>query len=170
MQVRSIRRKLDAQIDAAEGEVGVKALHYSNSVVLQIRYNGEFDSTYEVNSVGLRPGSMTNGRPLALNTYASEDNSQDGGTGEIDEETEEPTDYLADYKVVVRLGNGDDPKMNIVCSQIAELYNQMQGGDELRGVNLVISLSRKLWKGEDSHSRDFAVLVFLLQCIKDMYV
>ncbi|SCV13432.1 related to Proteasome chaperone 3 [Nakaseomyces glabratus] len=161
MQVRSIRRKLDAQIDAAEGEVAVKALHYSNSVVLQIRYNGEFDSTYEVNSVGLRPGSITNGRPLALNTYASEDNSQNGGSA---------TDYLADYKVVVRLGNGDDPKMNIVCSQIAELYNQMQGGDELRGVNLVISLSRKLWKGEDSHSRDFAVLVFLLQCIKDMYV
>lgn len=155
MQVRSLVRQLPAEL--SNGEISLKAVHYNNAVVLQVRYNGEMDSTYEVSSLGL-----TVGRPLALD-------SATGVVGEEDEE-EEPIDYLADYKVVTRLGESDDPKMNIVCTQIAELYYKLIGGDNVSATNVVISLSRKLWKGQDSNDKDFAILVFLLQCIKDMYV
>lgn len=155
MQVRSLVRQLPAEL--SNGEISLKAVHYNNVVVLQVRYNGEMDSTYEVSSLGL-----TVGRPLALD-------SAPGVGGEEDEE-DEPIDYLADYKVVTRLGESDDPKMNIVCTQIAELYYKLIGGDNVSATNVVISLSRKLWKGQNSNDKDFAILVFLLQCIKDMYV
>lgn len=144
MQVRSLVRRLPEE---PSGEIELKATHYNNAVILQIRFNGELDSTYEVSSLGLTG-------PLAL------DRSTLDGDDEV-------TDHLSDYKVVTRLGDSDDPKMDIVCTQIAELYRRVIGDN---ASNVVISLSRKLWSGRDSNDKDFAMLVFLLQCIKDMYI
>ncbi|KAL3230485.1 hypothetical protein RNJ44_00934 [Nakaseomyces bracarensis] len=163
MQVRQLERQLPEEFGhggVGRSVVSLKAVHYNNAVLLQVRLDGEMDSTYEVSSVGLKSSV---GRPLALNNTGAV-----GGDGSDDEE--EAMDYLADYKVVTRLGDSDDPKMNIVCTQIAELYYKLIGADNITATTVVISLSRKLWKGHDSNDRDFAVLVFLLQCIKDMYV
>ncbi|AQZ09591.1 IRC25 (YLR021W) [Zygosaccharomyces parabailii] len=85
-------------------ELTLHSVHFSNKVLLQIRCNGEMDTTYEVVPKGLQPLS----RPLA---------------GLQDEQEEEFSgDHMADWQVICRLGDSNDTKLPVICTQIGELY------------------------------------------------
>lgn len=144
----------------------IVATHFVNEILLQIRYNGEIDVTYEVSQEGLRP--FDNGH-LA------------GHTASFDEEDEEDNlrDNLANYKVVAKLGDSNDAKLPVICTQIAELYRQAILPKNIDGMgyfsdgaqtrNLLITMSSKFWKKEGDNSRDFEKLVFVLKTIREMY-
>ncbi|AHY78427.1 ADI_G0040770.mRNA.1.CDS.1 [Saccharomyces cerevisiae] len=152
-------------------ELYVQATHFNNTILLQIRLNGEMDSTYEVSSKGLNPILDIN-VPLAGNL---------GNTGgDYDDEEEEfVRDHLSDYQVVTKLGDSADPKVPVVCVQIAELYRRVilpevsgtMAQDNMQ-FSLLISMSSKIWratKEQSADDNDFGRLVFVLKCIKDMY-
>ncbi|SCV03509.1 LAMI_0H08724g1_1 [Lachancea mirantina] len=134
------------------------AIHFSNKIVIQMAWNGEMDSTYEVISKGL---AETETGPNTLE-FSDEDDVYG-------------PDKLANFQVVTLLGDANDMKTPIVCTQIAELYQKVVfpaqidglGGNE-RDSRFVISLSRKLWQNNESNA-DFGLLVFVLQSIRKMY-
>ncbi|CAI4047288.1 hypothetical protein SUVZ_12G0770 [Saccharomyces uvarum] len=154
-------------------ELYLQATHFNNTILLQVRLNGEMDSTYEVSLKGLNPLLDIDPVPLA------------GGLGNTggdydDEQDDFVRDHLSDYQVVTKLGDSSDPKVPVICVQVAELYRRVvipevngamvQGNMEF---NLLISMSSKIWraaKGQNDDDNDFVKLVFLLKCIKNMYV
>lgn len=142
-----------------EVELGLHSVHFSNRIILQIRYNGEMDTTYEVVPRGLQPFS----RPLA--GISSDENDEDEYLG----------DHMADWQVICRLGDSNDTKMPVICTQIGELYRKvvlpsnvdhMSHEDEVQSRGLVITLSSKLWRSDD---KSFDKLVFVLKSLKKMY-
>ncbi|CAI4034960.1 hypothetical protein SMKI_12G0970 [Saccharomyces mikatae IFO 1815] len=152
-------------------ELYLQATHFGNTVLLQIRLNGEMDSTYEVSLKGLNPLLDIDAVPLAGNLGTTD--------GDYDDEKEEfVRDHLSDYQVITKLGDSTDPKVPVVCIQVAELYRRVilpELNDGMTQVNmqfnLLISMSSKIWKaakGQNGND-DFGKLVFLLKCIKDMY-
>lgn len=125
------------------GELSVLAIHFTNQVLLQLRYNGELDTTYEVSRQGL--GQL----------------HQLGSNGEL-------RDTMADYKAVSKLGNSDDAKLPVVCTQLAELVLRtvVDGIETFEPRNLLVTMSSKLWY---HGSHDFETLMFVLRTIKQMY-
>ncbi|QLL33529.1 hypothetical protein HG536_0E04400 [Torulaspora globosa] len=142
------------------GEVEISATHFSNEILLQIRYNGEMDTTYEVAPEGLRPFDE---RQLA------------GFSDTLDENEAPADDQMANYKVVAKLGDSNDAKLPVVCTQIADLYQQVIlptgvdkiGVGEAERRNLLITMSSKLWSDD---TRQFERLVFILNSVKQMYI
>lgn len=188
------------------GELDISATHFSNSILLQIRLNGEMNCTLEVTTAGLRPiehdimhrpiaGMILNREDSGIkNSNSKEKNRKEEGEEEEEKEEEEEElfirDNLSDYNVHVRLGDSSDPKLPVIASQIAELYQRIiipnlrrSNGlsDHLSNINLTITLSSKIWSMENRNSKernnttnndgneDFAKLVFVLKSIKDMY-
>ncbi|SCU96782.1 LANO_0E14356g1_1 [Lachancea nothofagi CBS 11611] len=158
----------------------ISAVHFSNNIVLQIRFNGELDTCLEVNWKGIPADSIGN-TPLGSKTLHQdqfESNSKDLDDEDSDSDFEDykpMEDVLSNFHIATRLGDSNDMKLPIVCSQIAELYQKVvfpSNVDKLRDISLtrgfVISLSAKMWRRESSE-KDFAVLLFILQTIKDMY-
>lgn len=162
------------------GHLDINAVHFSDSILLQIRLNGEMNCTIDVSRTGLRPVEQdVMNRPIA--------GISSGGTsddGEDDSDELFVRDNLSDYNVNVRLGDPNDPKLPVIATQIAELYQRviipmLQRGkgmpDDPSSLDIVITLSSKIWpvspNGDDDNNndKDFAKLVFLLKCIKDMY-
>lgn len=141
------------------GELDLSAVHFTNEILLQIRYNGELDTTYEVSPEGLRPFDE---RHLAGLTDSISDDEADVG------------DRMANYKVVAKLGDSSDAKLPVICTQIADLYQQVilpknvdkMGVAEIESRNLIITMSSKIWKDDVSQ---FERLVFVLKSIKQMY-
>ncbi|SCU82864.1 LAME_0C03158g1_1 [Lachancea meyersii CBS 8951] len=155
------------------------AVHFSNKVLLQIRLNGELDTCLEVKSKGLPTSSLQTG---SLGEHFSEGQSQQAeGSGETydDEDLENFTpaeDSLSNFQISTRLGDSNDMKLPIVCSQIAELYYKAvfpANADQLRDVapvrDFVISLSAKFFR-KSSSDNEFQTLLFILQAIKNMYL
>lgn len=137
-------------------ELDIQSIHFNNKILVQIRYNGEMDSTYEVIPKGLEPLS----RPLA--GFSVDDEEFSG-------------DHMADWQVICRLGNSNDAQLPVICTQIGELYrriilpsdvDRMNHNDEIQTRGLVITTSSKMWKGND---KSFDKLVFVLGSIKQMY-
>lgn len=125
------------------GELNVMAVHFTNQVLLQLRYNGELDTTYEVSPQGL--GQM----------------HQRSSSGEL-------RDTMAEYKAVAKLGSSDDAKLPVVCTQLAELVlnTVVDGIETFQPRNLLVTMSRRLWyRGYN----DFETLLFVLKTIKQMY-
>lgn len=146
------------------GEVEISAAHFSNEILLQIRYNGEMDTTYEVAPEGLRP---FDGQLAGLQELPDE---------EALVEDEAPVqDRMANYKVVAKLGDSNDAKLPVVCTQLADLYQQVIlptgvdriGVGEVQGRNLLITMSSKLWSDD---TKQFERLVFILKSVKQMYI
>ena len=169
-----IPKGTDSSLDALSEnkELYIQATHFNNTILLQIRLNGEMDSTYEISLKGLNPLLDIDTVPLAGN-LGNTDGDYD------DEEGEFVRDHLSDYQVVTKLGDSADPKVPVVCVQIAELYrrvilpevNGAMAQDDMQ-FSLLISMSSKIWKaakGQDADDNDFGKLVFMLKCIKDMY-
>lgn len=126
------------------GELHVVAVHFTNQVLLQLRYNGELDTTYEVSPQGLgQLHQMSSGGDLR--------------------------DSMADYKAVAKLGNSEDAKLPVVCTQLAELVLKTveDGIETFEPRSLLVTMSSKLWyRG----SNDFETLMFVLKTIKQMYI
>lgn len=159
----------------APGELDINATHFSNAILLQIRLNGEMNCTLDVTRTGLRPVEQdVMHRPIA---------GIEGGelTAEDDDEGDEELfirDNLSDYNVHIRLGDPNDPKLPVIATQIAELYQRviiptLQRGhgipDDPSSLDIMITLSSKIWSRGDSTDEDFSKLVFVLKCIKEMY-
>lgn len=145
------------------GEVEISAVHFTNEILLQLRYNGELDATYEVSPEGLRPFDE---RHLA--------GLSETGDGDEDDEPD-VEDRMANYKVVAKLGDSSDAKLPVICTQIADLYQQviLPGNvdkmtvSEVETRNLLITMSSKLWRDD---TKQFERLVFILKSIKEMYI
>ncbi|QLQ81090.1 hypothetical protein HG537_0E04450 [Torulaspora globosa] len=143
-----------------KGEVEISATHFSNEILLQIRFNGEMDTTYEVAPEGLRPFDQ---RQLA------------GFSDSLEEDEAQIGDRMANYKVVAKLGDSNDAKLPVVCTQIADLYQQVIlptnvdriGVGEIHRRNLLITMSSKLFRDD---TKQFERLVFILKTIKQMYI
>lgn len=153
-------------------ELNVNATHFTNAILLQIRLDGEMNSTYEVSQRVLRPLEQNLETPLA--GYNSFRNGGDDIANSDEEETLFVRDSLSDYQVTTKLGDPNDAKIPVVCTQIAELYqrvilptvsNDIVGN--VGGTNLVITLSSKIW--DKTSNTDFQKLVFILKTIKEMY-
>lgn len=138
-------------------ELSLHSVHFSNKILLQIRCNGEMDTTYEVVPKGLQPFS----RPLA-------------GL-QVEQEEEFSGDHMADWQVICRLGDSNDTKLPVICTQIGELYRKvvlpsnldgMAHQDEVQNRGLVITLSSKIWRSDEN---SFDKLVFVLKSLKEMY-
>ncbi|EJS42764.1 YLR021W [Saccharomyces arboricola H-6] len=167
---KEINIPIGASLD--DNELYLQATHFNNVILLQIRLNGEMDSTYEVSLKGLNHLLDIDAVPLAGN-LGNTDDDQD------DDQEEFVRDHLSDYQVVTKLGDSSDPKVPIVCIQVAELYRRVVVPElndaMIRGdvqSNLLISMSSKIWrtaKGQNNDNNNFGKLVFLLKCIKDMY-
>lgn len=149
------------------GELNIVAVHFINEILLQIRFNGELDSTYEVSQKGLRQGGQ---RFLAGNTSLDEDDES--------EEYGAFADSMADYQVATKLGDSNNTKLHVICTQIAELYQQailpmnvdgMGSQESASPRNLLLTLSSKIWGGADNDN-DFNKLVYILKSIKEMYI
>lgn len=81
--------------------------------------------------------------------------------------------------MLLKWGDSADPKVPVVCVQIAELYRRVilpevsgtMAQDNMQ-FSLLISMSSKIWratKEQSADDNDFGKLVFVLKCIKDMY-
>lgn len=180
------------------GELDISATHFSNSILLQIRLNGEMNCTLDVTTAGLRPIEHDiMHRPIAgiliereesgiVNTKNMENHQEDEYEEEEEEEELFIRDNLSDYNVHIRLGDSNDPKLPVIATQIAELYQRViipnlnRGNgiyDHLSNISLTITLSSKIWSMENGNTKeninnsneDFAKLVFVLKCIRDMY-
>ncbi|CAL9727862.1 proteasome chaperone 3 [Monosporozyma unispora] len=159
------------------GHLDINATHFSNAILLHIRLNGEMNCTLDVTRTGLRPVEQdVMHRPIA-GIEGSELNSGGVNNKEEDEELF-IRDNLSDYNVHIRLGDPNDPKLPVIATQIAELYQRviiptLQRGqgipDNPSSLDIMITLSSKIWSRGDSTDEDFSKLVFVLKCIKDMY-
>lgn len=138
-------------------ELELHTVHFSNKILLQVRCNGEMDTTYEVLPRGLEPLQ----RPLA----GFSDNDEDEFSG----------DHMSDWQVICRLGDSNDAQLPVVCTQIGELYRRviipsnvdgLYQNDEIQSRGLVITMSSKMWKGNE---KSFDELIFVLGSIKQMY-
>lgn len=153
-------KELDSEVFSDfPGELGIFASHYENKVVVQIRYNGEMDSTYELKSKGL--GNQE--QEMAL------DFGNEGG--EFADDYAPVRDPLSHYDVITKLGDSNDMKIPIICTQIAQLYDRViiprLGGQQGLPSDYVITLSTKLWR--KSEVKSFEKLIFLLAAIKEAY-
>ncbi|CDO94938.1 unnamed protein product [Kluyveromyces dobzhanskii CBS 2104] len=157
MKFIEFSKQLDPEIfDDYAGELRILADHYENSIVIHLRVNGEIDSTYEVKYKGLNdidPG------------FSLE------GTGDDDNFTP-IRDPLSQYDVSTKIGDTNDMKIPIICTQIAQLYERVilpkLGSEPGAGVpDFVITLSTKLWR--KSCSNEFEKLIFLLNALKEAY-
>ncbi|SMN18610.1 similar to Saccharomyces cerevisiae YLR021W IRC25 Component of a heterodimeric Poc4p-Irc25p chaperone involved in assembly of alpha subunits into the 20S proteasome [Maudiozyma saulgeensis] len=161
----------------------ITSIHFSNQILLQIRLNGEMDSTYEVTKRGLNALDQGISRPIAgFNSVPSEEQNDDD---EFSYNADVVRDNLADFQVVTKLGDTTDHKMPVICTQMGELYQSViipmlrtsGKSNELTcdGSSLIITISSKIFrqpKGEDQdpdNELDFAKLVFVLKTIKEMY-
>lgn len=155
----------------------INAVHFANQIILQIRLNGEMDATYEVTKRGLNVLGQSIARPIAGYKQAAEPEDEDE---DEDYSNSIVRDNLADYQVITKLGDANNSKIPVICTQIAELYTavitpmikaEKLSRDIADGTSLIITMSSKLWKKSetDNNSADFGKLVFLLQTIKEMY-
>ncbi|CAR21501.1 Irc25p [Lachancea thermotolerans CBS 6340] len=171
MFCREIRKVVPSDLNlGADNTLEAVAVHFTNKVVLKLRFNGELDTCYEILSKGL-PAEGLGSTPLGKVVLNS-------GIGPEDEDFEDLSpieDGLSNFHVTTRLGNSNDMKLPIVCTQIAEMYQKAvlpSNIDGLRDIapsrDFVVSLSAKMWK-RDTSETDFALLVFILQTIKEMY-
>ncbi|CCD26778.1 Irc25p NDAI_0I02090 [Naumovozyma dairenensis CBS 421] len=154
-------------------ELTITAAHFRNQTIVQIRLEGQIDSTYEVTLEGISSLEHSLTRPLAGRQFLNENQ---GGV-DVDEDIDSShfiRDNLSDYKVVTKLGDPDDTQLTVISSQIAELYNSViipkfQPSHEMdNNGKFLISISSKIWKGDGSAA--FQKLVFILQSIKEMYL
>lgn len=161
MFYKEYTRELDPEVFPENpGQITVYANHYANKVIVQLRVNGELDSTYEVRAKGL--GHEETG-------FAFEQNTED------DEDYAPIRDPLSNYDVSTRLGDSNNMKMPIICTQIVELYQRvilpkLSGGVDVAvngNTDFVLTLSTRLWRKSDEN--DFGKLLFLLQTIKEAY-
>lgn len=93
-------------------ELSLNAIHFSNQILIQIRLDSELDSAYEVTEQGLAEMEGVN--------------SELGYTNNVEEsndDTQLANDDLSTYHIVGKLGDPDNSKLKVVCSQIAKLYN-----------------------------------------------
>lgn len=175
----------------APGELNISATHFSNSILLQIRLNGEMDCTLEVTTAGLRPIEHdVMHRPIAgINNINGKEKNQEESDCDQEEEELFIRDNLSNYTVHVKLGDSNDPKLPVIATQIAELYQRIiipdlhKGNtfpDHFSNIILTITLSSKIWSMENKNTKgtnndnndsneDFAKLVFVLKSIKQMY-
>ncbi|CUS22234.1 LAQU0S05e00716g1_1 [Lachancea quebecensis] len=168
---REIRKVVPDDLDLGSGNIlEAVAIHFTNKIVLQLRFNGELDTCYDIISKGLPTEGLGN-TPLGKVVLDSGGDSED----EDFEDLSPIEDGLSNFQVATRLGNSNDMKLPIVCTQIAEMYQKTilsSNFDGLRDLapsrDFVISLSAKMWK-KDTSETDFALLVFILQTIKEMY-
>lgn len=138
-------------------ELELNSVHFNNKILVQVRYNGEMDTTYEVFPRGLEPLQ----RPLA---------------GFSVDEDEYAGDHMSDWQVICRLGDSNDAQLPVICTQIGELYRRvimpsnvdgLYGNDEIQSRGLVITLSSKMWKNNE---KNFDKLIFVLGSIRQMYI
>ncbi|CAB4252523.1 similar to Saccharomyces cerevisiae YLR021W IRC25 Component of a heterodimeric Poc4p-Irc25p chaperone involved in assembly of alpha subunits into the 20S proteasome [Maudiozyma barnettii] len=163
----------------------ISSIHFSNQILLQIRLNGEMDSTYEVTRRGLNTLDQGVSRPIAgFATLLPEE--QDDDDDDYSYNADVMRDNLADFQVLTKLGDSTDHKMPVICTQIGELYQSVimpmlrKNGknNELAcdGSSLLITMSTKIFRqtiklDQDSgNDLDFAKLVFILKTIKEMYI
>ncbi|CEP62750.1 Irc25p LALA0_S06e02938g [Lachancea lanzarotensis] len=154
------------------------AVHFNNKVLVQIRFNGELDQCLEVTSRGL-PASSFEATKLYDEVFQnSSQQKEENKNYEFDNDDDSFTlaeDYLSNFQISTRLGDSNDMKLPIVCSQIAELYYKVifpSNADKLRDVaptrDFVISLSGKFFR-KSSTDNDFRILLHILQAIRSMY-
>lgn len=147
-------------------ELSVNAVHFENQILLQIRFNGEMDTTYEVSQKGLRSANF--GAPLAGQGELSFPEEEDGDNFDFTK------DNLSDYEVVTKLGNSNDMKLPVICTQISELFQRVilpSINQSTEGKSYLITTSSKIWRdsNNESNTKDFNKLVFVLKCVKNMY-
>ncbi|SCV99585.1 LAFE_0A06436g1_1 [Lachancea fermentati] len=170
MYHREIRKTTPEEIGlGANAIVEISAVHFTNQILLHLRLNGELDTTYEVVPKGL-PVDDLDPPPIAGTSSFTNDSLQIE-----DEDYVSVKDNLSNYHVVTRLGDSNDMKLPIVCTQIAELYQRIITPSNIDGFSqdiskrgLVITMSAKIWR-KCRPGYDFHALVFILQSIKEMY-
>lgn len=160
----------------------ITSIHFTNQIILQIRLNGEMDSTYEVTKRGINSLDSNISRPIAgLSKIPQEIATNDNDEEDYTFDASIIRDNLADFQVVTKLGDTMDHKMPVICTQIGELYQSViiphllskgNNRNEISdGNNLIITVSSKIFRDEDENSdMDFGKLVFLLKTIKEMYM
>lgn len=176
---KEITKKLPKHLFSGENnELGVSAVHFTNKIVIQLRFNGELDTTYEIIPKGLPIGD-TLATPLAGDVLIEEE-EEEGPEYPEDSDNEHMhhtsvQDNLSNFQTVTRLGDSNDMKLPIVCTQIAELYQKVIFPSDKDGMlaispsrNFIITLSAKLWR-QNKPDDDFGRLIFILQTIKEMY-
>ncbi|SCU79391.1 LAFA_0B02828g1_1 [Lachancea sp. 'fantastica'] len=156
----------------------IETAHFNNKVLVQIRFNGELDTCIEVKSRGLPNRSFDTARFNGNGMNHSAQQQEENNDGESDEDEFDYTlaeDSLSNYHISTRLGDSNNMKLPIVCSQIAELYYKAifpSCANDLEEVSpvgdFVISLSSKLF-GSNSTYDDFEMLLMLLRNIREMY-
>lgn len=159
----------------------ITSIHFTNQIILQIRLNGEMDSTYEVTKRGIYSLDSNISRPIAgLSQIPQETESVEEGD-EYSYDTSIIRDNLADFQVVTKLGDTMDHKMPVICTQIGELYQSViiphllsKGNNRHEisdGNNFIITISSKIFRDKiENNDMDFGKLVFLLKTIKEMYM
>ena len=179
MSVFSSESTFNEEHGALNGSsLGLTALHFTNHTVLQIRLNGEMDATYNVTKRGVDTLNDQTSRPIAGFATSMQDHDEDAD--DFGFEDEHIKDNLADFQVSVKLGDPNNNKMPVICTQIAELYStvivpllhskETERNTPINATNLTITTSGKIFReDQDGSSDDFGRLVFLLAQIKAMY-
>ncbi|CCH60404.1 hypothetical protein TBLA_0C06070 [Henningerozyma blattae CBS 6284] len=160
--------------DIRSSQLTIEAVHFINQVLIQIRYNGEMNTTYEIS-----PKSMNTIKNPTMGFGNSVDYFQD----DADESQQSFPNHLANYQITTRLGNSNDMKLPVICTEIAELYSKIilpSNVDELETIDsplnrtFMITMSTKLWydnveESDITTNRDFQKLIFVLKTIREMY-
>lgn len=159
MLYKEYSRQLDPHIfGGLNGKLSLSTNHFSNKIVIQIRIDGQMDSTYEIKSKGLSDQD--------IGAFNIED-------PHVDDDYAPIRDPLSNFEIVTRVGDSSDMKIPIVCTQIAQLFERviLPMTDAAKGSQgnkaFVITLGTKPWRKSDGN--DFAKLLFILKCIKDAY-
>ncbi|KAH3899354.1 uncharacterized protein SCODWIG_00389 [Saccharomycodes ludwigii] len=130
--------------------VHILSQHFSNRVLVQLRLNGELDTTYSVTCQDV------------TKVLLSEDNNS--------MENEYTNDHMSNYQIDTLFGDSNNMQLPIMAAQISELYikNKLKvSGSE----SFIIMLSSKLLNREkitDNISL-FDILLKILTNIKNMY-
>lgn len=158
--------------------LGITALHFTNDTILQIRLNGEMDSTFKVVKRGIDTLGDHVSRPIA--GFASSREESIDQDDEFAFQDEQLKDNLADFQVTIKLGDPNNHKIPVICTQIAELFSSVLvpllrsttvgNNTPLNASNLTITMSSKIFtEKQEGANSDFGRLVFLLAQIKSMY-
>lgn len=168
MLYKELNKLLPKELYPDRNELHIFSIHYTNKILIQLKFDGETDSTYDIMFNTSFDENMIN--PLANDFLLSSHETQNKN-----DQYQDMTDYLSNYKIITKLGDSNNMKLPIICTQIAELYRKVILPKKQENASItspangyIITLSNKLLK-TGVQDNDFGKLIFILQTIQEMY-
>ncbi|KAL6946686.1 hypothetical protein ACO0RG_000846 [Hanseniaspora osmophila] len=135
---------------ANNAEIHICCQFFANRVLVQIRWNGELDTSYSVTCQDITQVLEE------LHNYGEDGEATDGDDGFYQ-------DPLSNYQITTLFGDSNNLELPIIASQVSELF--IKNKDRVPNIgSFVVMLSSKLFHAQDNTK--FDTLLTILAAIK----